>query len=122
MSLAIGIGANTAIFSLVNEIFLRPLPVAVKKQKNLVRLFTRDQKQSDLEDFSYPDYIDYEDQNPVFSGILAYTPVEQFSLQSGDKAEYIYGSWVSGNFFSLLGFVLALVAVKWAFFNPSARR
>lgn len=103
LSLAIGIGANTAIFSLVNEMFLRPLPVAVKKQNNLVRLFTRDQRDSRLEDFSYPDYIDYKDQNPVFSDILAYTPVEQFSLQLGDKAEYIYGSRVSGNFFSLLG-------------------
>jgi predicted permease len=103
LSLAIGIGANTAIFSLVNEIFLRPLPVAVKKQDSLVRLFTRNSKESRLEDFSYPDYIDYKDQNPVFSDILAYTPVEQFSLQSGNKAEFIYGSRVSGNFFAVLG-------------------
>jgi macrolide transport system ATP-binding/permease protein len=103
LSLAIGIGANTAIFSLVNEIFLRPLPVAVKKQDSLVRLFTRNSKESRLEDFSYPDYIDYKEQNPVFSDILAYTPVEQFSLQSGNKAEFIYGSRVSGNFFAVLG-------------------
>lgn len=108
LSLAIGIGGNTAIFSLVNEIFLRPLPVAVKDQGSLVRLFTRNSKDPRLEEFSYPDYIDYRDQNPVFSDILAYTPVEQFSLQWGDKAEYIYGSRVSGNFFSLLGIQPAL--------------
>ncbi len=103
LSLAIGIGVNTTIFSLVNEVFLRPLPVTVKDQKSLVWLFTRNQKDSRLDEFSYPAYLDYRDQNPVFSDILACTFFERFSMQSGETSEYIYGSRVSGNFFPFLG-------------------
>jgi predicted permease len=83
--------------------FLQTLPVVVKDQKSLVRLFTRSQKDSRLDEFSYPAYLDYKDQNSIFSDILAYTFFDQFSMQSGDASEYVYGSRVSGNFFALLG-------------------
>jgi macrolide transport system ATP-binding/permease protein len=108
LSLAIGIGANTTVFSVVNEFFLRPLPAAVMDQKSLVRMFARNQKDSRFDEFSYPEYVDYSDHNQVFSDILAYTFFEQFSMQSGERTEYVYGSRVSGNFFTMLGIPASL--------------
>ena len=102
LSPGVGIGASTSIFSLINELFFRPLPAAVQEQNQLVRLFTKNAKDARLDSFSHPDYQHFS-QAPVFSGILAYAPAQQLSLQSGDKVEYIYGAPVSGNFFQLLG-------------------
>ncbi len=71
-SLALGIGANTTIFSIVNALFLNPLPV--EKSKELVAVFTVDETNPALgfTQLSYPNYKDYRDQNEVFDGTIAW--------------------------------------------------
>src|SRR5881628_3165722 len=69
VTLALGIGANTAIFSLVNTVLLRPLPVPHPEQ--IVSVSLRG-KSDPLLAFSYPNYRDFRDRNTVLSGLLAY--------------------------------------------------
>jgi len=104
LSLALGIGANTAIFSLMDKVILRPLPVA--EPERLVTVFT--QRPRGLNSgFSYPVYTDYRDHNQVFSGMLAFSPTA-FSLNDGKQTERVNGVLVSGNYFSVLGVSPAL--------------
>ncbi len=99
ISLALGIGANTAIFSLVNMVLLRSLPVDHPEQVVAVSLRG---KGDSLNAFSYPNYIDYRDRNVVLSGLLAYRFVPM-SLSRGGNNERIWGYEVSGNYFDVLG-------------------
>jgi len=77
LSLGLGIGANTAIFTIINAVFLHPLPVAEPSQ--LVEVFTRDTRTVQaasnfiLTGSSIPNFQDYRDQNSVFSGMAAAT-------------------------------------------------
>ncbi len=104
LSLALGIGANTTIFTLVNAVFLQPLPV--KEPAQLVSVYGTDEKnKGNLLDFmpvSYPNYMDYRDQNDVFSGLLAFSGVAM-SLSGTGEPEQINGLIVSGNYFDVLG-------------------
>lgn len=93
ISLALGIGLNTAIFSLVNVILVRPLPI-VKEQSTLMWLRAP---------ISYPDYIDYREQSQSFEGMAAITGTSEFSLSSGGDPELITGEFVTENYFDLLG-------------------
>lgn len=104
LALAIGIGANTAIFSLVNAVLLRPLP-GVEDADQLLQ-FERIQRGRVMYNFGYPDYLDYRDQNQSFSGLAAHcaTPVSF----TGSTTERIRGDLVSGNYFSVLGVKPAL--------------
>jgi macrolide transport system ATP-binding/permease protein len=98
LALALGIGANTAIFSLVNGVLLRPLP-GVGDPDNLVTLErTQNGKKSSA---AYPDYVDYRDHNSSFVGLAAHcgTPL---SFNEG-APEHLRGDLVSGNYFSVLG-------------------
>src|SRR2546425_1256410 len=79
LTLALGIGANGAILSLLDTVLWRPLPV--KDPEQLVAVFQSDPSMADwgapaestrYGNLSYPDYSDYRDQNPVFSGLAAY--------------------------------------------------
>ena len=92
-SLALGIGLNTAIFSVVNAILIRPLPV-VKQQDRLVWLRAP---------ISYPDYVDYQNQAHSFEGMAAITGTHDFSVVSGTEPELVKGEYVSENYFDLLG-------------------
>jgi predicted permease len=107
LSLALGIGANTAIFTIINAIFLHPLPV--EEPSRLAEMFTRDTQTIDantnfqLTPTSLPNYEDYRDQNTVFSGLADVTfPIP---LNWGGQAEpqQLNASLVSGNFFDVLG-------------------
>jgi len=107
LSLALGIGANTAIFTIINAVFLHPLPV--EEPFRLAELFTRDtitfnaNANFQLTGTSLPNYEDYRDQNSVFSGLATVTfPI---SLNWGGQAEpqQLNASLVSGNFFDVLG-------------------
>jgi predicted permease len=99
LSLALGIGANTAIFSIVNALMFRPRPVA--DPDRLVELYVGD-REHPYETTSYPSYAEFRDRNDVFTGLAAYG-VSQFKLAAGDEVEQIWGEVVSGNYFEVLG-------------------
>lgn len=97
-SLAVGISANTAVFSIVNAILFRPIPV--EKPEELVYLNTG--QGINWATMSYPDYRDYRDRNTVLSGVTAYrfAPMS-LSVEGGNQR--LYGALVSGNYFQVLG-------------------
>jgi predicted permease len=102
VTLALGIGANTAIFSLVNATLLRQLPVSDPEE--LVYLFTGN-PDNPFNVSSYPDYAELRDQNQVFTGLLCAGGIAA-SLNTDDaaaQAETVTGLVVSGNYFDLLG-------------------
>ncbi len=99
LSLALGIGANTAVFSLVNMILFRPLPVSDPEQVVSVSVVG---KEGSLAAFSYPNYLDFRDRNEVLSGLLVYRFVG-LSLSRNGNNEKTWGYLVSGNYFDLLG-------------------
>ena len=99
VSLAVGIGANSAIFSIVNSLLLRPRPVANPEQ--LVQLYVG-HKDHPYETTSYPSYLDFRQRNEVFTGLAAYG-IEQFKLGGANQVEQIWGEIVSGNYFDVLG-------------------
>jgi putative ABC transport system permease protein len=99
VTLALGIGANTAIFSLVYAVLLRPLPFAAPDQ--LVSVVSM--RRGDVPDnASYPDFGDWRAQNHVFSEMAAYD-TDNFSLTGQGEALHIQGAVVSADLFSLLG-------------------
>ena len=100
LSLALGIGANTTIFTLLNAVFLRPLPV--RNAEDLTALFTTDQRNPGLLPCSYPNYRDYRDQNSVFSSLLLYTAVTANLTGRGDP-QLLMAQLVSGSYFETLG-------------------
>jgi hypothetical protein len=99
ITLALGIGANTAIFSLVNTVLLRSLPV--DRPGEIVSVSIRG-KDDSFSAFSYPNYTDFRDHNEVLSGLLAYRFVP-VALSRGGANERIWGYEVSGNYFDVLG-------------------
>ena len=102
--LALGIGANTAVFSLVNTLLLRP---RLGRIDQAVGVFSRDRTKPDsFRDFSYPAYVDLRDRSGVFESLMAHT----FSLvgvRDGDTTRRTFASLVSANYFSTLGVSLA---------------
>jgi predicted permease len=103
LTLALGIGANTAIFSLTDQVLLRLLPV--REPERLVVLDGPGPNQGRAFNngtFSYPMYRDFRDQNAVFDGVVARFPAPLTMTISG-QAERVSGELVSGNFFDVLG-------------------
>src|SRR5262245_38993558 len=100
LSLALAIGANTAIFSFVNATLLRPLPVA--EPDRLVRIYGSFASGLRWASVSHPNFVDYRNRNRVFTGIAAERSATLI-LQSSAGDEQILGSLVSDNYFSLLG-------------------
>ena len=99
LTLALGIGANTAIFSAVNAVLLKPLPFPESEQLvDLAETF----KPNGYGSVSVPNYEDWKNQNDVFTGIAAYSS-RSFNLQSGDTPQRIPGLSVSANYFDVLG-------------------
>ncbi len=96
LTLALGIGANTAIFSVVNATLMRLPPVA--DPDRLVYVFNGPAGAV----FSYPDYAAMRDQNNVFDGMVAWGGIAA-SLNSGDQTDQVSGAIVSGNFFDTIG-------------------
>ena len=93
VSLALGIGLNTAIFSVVNVLLIRPVPV-VMEQERVMWLRAP---------ISYPDYLDYAEQTKSFAGMAAATGTSEFSLSTNGEPEIIKGEYVTGNYFDVLG-------------------
>src|SRR5437879_6521922 len=99
MVLALGIGANAAIFSVVNAALLRPLPYA--DPDKLVRL-SEDSPNVPQMSISYPNFLDWREQNKVFSGIAA-MQFRSLNLTGTDEPERLAGRGVSAEFFDVLG-------------------
>ena len=99
VTLALGIGANTAIFSVVNGVLLRPLPF--KEPEQLVRLWETSQRFSQLLP-SAPNLKDWQEQNTVFTQIGAYMP-GSYNLLSQNNPDRVSGAAVSAEFFEVLG-------------------
>lgn len=90
LTLALGIGANTAIFSIINELLLRPLPFP--ESSRIVRVPAGS---------SYPDFQDWNERSKTLEEFGGIRP-QFFDLTQGDQPERINGALVSGNFFTLL--------------------
>jgi len=107
LSLALGIGANTAIFTIINAVFLHPLPVQEPAQ--LAEMFTRDTRtvsanaNFQLTATSLPNYEDYRDQNTVFTGLAATTFPIPVNWGGQAEPQQLLASMVSPNFFDVLG-------------------
>ncbi|HSE68499.1 MAG TPA: ABC transporter permease, partial [Gemmatimonadales bacterium] len=101
LTLALGIGINAIVFSIVNGFLLRPLPVTDPSQ--LVAIWSEDKKEGSTDLLSYPDYLDYRDHAQVFTGLAGGYLGTPLSVGGGDRPELVWGEMVTGNYFSVLG-------------------
>lgn len=107
LTLALGIGANTAIFVLLDQVLLRSLPVKEPDQLVLLRFSGADRghvsaRTDDALYFSYPMYRDLRDRNSVFGGLIA-TDATEVGVQWHNQPELVQAELVSGNYFDVLG-------------------
>jgi predicted permease len=100
LSLAVGIGFNTALFTLVDALLMRPLPV--ERPDRLVDVFTSSDDGDQYATSSYPDFLDLKRRNEVFSDMLAFSP-SIGAVKFGDRSRLAFGETVTGNYFELLG-------------------
>ncbi len=103
VTLARGIGANTAIFSVVNALLLKPLPFPAPHELVAVGATDTKQKNNDeLRSLSYPDFFDFRDQNHTFGNIAVYRAYP-FSLTGEETATSVIGTKMSAELFDVLG-------------------
>ena len=105
LSLALGIGANTAIFTVINAVFLHPL--AIEDPSRVVEVFTRDTKTVQTGNFtltpsSLQNYEDYRDQNQVFTGLSGYFGLGLQWTRNGET-QGVAATMTSANYFDVLG-------------------
>jgi putative ABC transport system permease protein len=101
IALALGIGANTAIFTVVNSVLLKPLPYA--QPERLAHLYCADARQGVFRiGFAHPDFEAMRDQNRSFLGAAAYWG-DNVNLTGGDRPERVQGAYISVNGFDVLG-------------------
>lgn len=100
LSLALGVGFSTAIFSAYDAIYLKPLPV--QRPQELALLETEDFEGNLVEWFSYPDYLDYRQRQEIFAGLLAYSTMP-LNLGKSLQAERVTGVLASRDYFSVAG-------------------
>jgi len=106
LTFALGIGANSAVFSVLNAVLLRPLPF--HEPKNLVAVGEYDIREhadpgTEINSISYLDYVDLRKQNKVFERIAVYTNQSVSTLTDGNEATHVQGEAVSTDLFPLLG-------------------
>src|SRR5437016_6635866 len=108
VTFALGIGANTAVFSVLNAVLLRPLPF--HEPQNLVALGEYDSRDKtsgaggiEIHSISYPDFVDCRAQNSVFERVAVYTNQSVKTLTDGRDATHVQGEAVSADLFPLLG-------------------
>ncbi len=98
-TLALGVGASTAIFTLVDNVALRPLPIA---QPARVISLIESSRGFPRMAVSWPDYLDYRNDNHVFSALAAERASDMILAHAGPPA-FVVGARVTANFFALLG-------------------
>jgi predicted permease len=105
LTLALGIGANTLIFSIVNGALFRSLPV--ERPGEVVGLYAHERRSGQARTLSYPEYLDYRDRSGIFAGLVGQqgAPV---SLAAPDRAEMVWSEIVTENYFTALGLRPAL--------------
>ncbi len=108
VTFALGIGANTAVFTVLNAVLLRPLPF--HEPQNLVALGEYDLRDKtsgaggiEIHSISYPDFVDCRAQNSVFERVAVYTNQSVKTLTDGRDATHVQGEAVSADLFPLLG-------------------
>ena len=105
ISLAIGIGFNTAMFSAIDALLFRPLPI--QRPDQIVDVYTRGTDGERYATSSYPDFLDFRERNEVFSEMLAYSPAIA-AVKSGERSVMALGEVVTGNYFTVLGVSAAI--------------
>jgi predicted permease len=104
--LGLAIGANTAVFSLVNGLLIKSAP-GERRTTEVVGLYSRDRTRPDsYRDFSYPDFLDIRARNPVFSDVAGMT-FGMVGYREGDQTRRVFAAVVSANYFSTFGARLA---------------
>jgi putative ABC transport system permease protein len=107
LTLAVGIGANTAIFSVVNAVLLRPLPF--QHPDRLAMLWTDDPKRNIREEgTSYLNFLDWRNQTRLFTDLAICSRGNPLILTGADEPERVMGEYVSANLFPLMGVTPAL--------------
>jgi predicted permease len=101
ITLALGIGANLIVFSVVNAVMLKPLPVT--RPDELVSLYTSDFSGPRYGMSSYPDYLDIRDRAQALDGLIAYWRQSVIMRRGGQAEEFITADIVTGNYFETLG-------------------
>ncbi len=99
-TITLGIGANTAIFSVVNAVLLRPFPYQQPEQLVMVGERTGGGGRNSV---SYPNFVDWQHQNNVFDAVSVVRPNENYNLTGAGEPERLQGRLVSAGFFTLLG-------------------
>ncbi len=100
LTMALGVGANSAIFSIVNAVLLRPLPV--DRPEELVDIYTLDGDETFMNPHDYPDYLEIRQDRETFVDVVAYA-ADFVGMTVGTEAEVLFGENVSGNYFDVLG-------------------
>ena len=111
ISIALGVGANTTIFSMVNTILLRPLPI--EEPDSVVTIFAKWRNYPGYASISYPDYKDFRERNEVFSA-LAVNTMYGFGFQGDGAPQVLLGELVSDGYFDAAG----VKPFKGRFFRP----
>src|SRR5208337_2675985 len=101
LTLALGIGANSTIFSWINSTLLDPIP-GVAHTSDMVTVMRGERSEHPTPPFSYPDYVDLRGDARSFSGLLAYHD-DFMAITGSGKPERIYGALTSSNYFEVLG-------------------
>src|SRR5262245_38663438 len=99
LTLALGIGANAAIFSVIYSVMLRPLPF--KDSERFVHLWSKEAG-SVRQSVSYPDFLDWRRQSRTMERMSAWTVIDGMPITIGGEAERVEGVGVSGDFFQIL--------------------
>ncbi len=100
LSLALGIGANTVIFSLINEVFLQPLPIG--DPARVMSISTVDERAPGFNQLSHLNWKDLREQNETFAQVAGYS-FAPMSVSIGGEPIYVLGQMTSGNYFDALG-------------------